>query len=82
MSGKYIICLWEVQTSLFFLPNTYRLIYEGWDSEFVEIAVLSPYTEDLVTKQVLGYDSDCATVDVNTLVDIINTVNEYVEEEV
>lgn len=54
-----------------------RLIYEGWDSEFVEIAVLSPDEDVIVTKEVLGYEYDVQTVDVNTLVDIINTVNEY-----
>lgn len=54
-----------------------RLIYEGWDSQFVEIAVLSPDEDVIVTKEVLGYEYDVQTVDVNTLVDIINTVNEY-----
>ena len=51
-----------------------RLVYEGWESELVEIAILNS-DGDLITRDVIESDDSVKTVNVNELIEIINKVN-------
>lgn len=49
-------------------------IFEGWDSELMEIAIFNEIG-DFVTQDIIDSDDSVKTVDVNELVKIINIVN-------
>lgn len=51
------------------------LLFEGWDSNLVEIAILNP-DGDLITRDVINSDDSVKTVDVNELIKIINKIND------
>ena len=49
-------------------------IYEGWESELVEIAILNQ-EGDLITQDIIKSDDSVKTVNINELVELINVVN-------
>ena len=51
-----------------------KLIYEGWESELIEIAILNQ-EGDLITQNIIESDDSVKTIDVNELIEIINKVN-------
>ena len=51
-----------------------KLIYEGWESELIEIAILNQ-EGDLITQNIIESDDSVKTIDVNELIEIINIVN-------
>ena len=51
-----------------------KLIYEGWESELIEVAILNQ-DGDLITQNIIESDDSVKTIDVNELIEIINKVN-------
>ena len=51
-----------------------KLIYDGWESELIEIAILNQ-EGDLITQNIIESDDSVKTIDVNELIEIINKVN-------
>ena len=49
-------------------------IYDGWESEKVEIAILNSIG-DLITQNIIESDGSVKTIDVNELVEVINIVS-------
>ena len=50
-------------------------VFEGWDSDLVEIAILNK-EGSLITRDIIESDDSVKTIDVNELVKIINIVND------
>ena len=50
-------------------------VFEGWDSDLVEIAILNKESS-LITRDIIESDDSVKTIDVNELVKIINIVND------
>ena len=49
-------------------------IFEGWDSNLVEIAILNE-EGNVITRDIIESDDNVKTVDVNELVEVINIVS-------
>lgn len=55
-------------------PGKNNIFENYWESELIEIAVLGSDGE-FKTKEVLGYDDDVQTVDLQGLIEAINKMN-------
>lgn len=49
-------------------------IFEGWDSNLVEIAILNE-EGNVITRDIIKSDDNVKTVDVNELVEVINIIS-------
>lgn len=52
----------------------HHLIFEGWESKLVEIAILNE-EGNLITQDIIESDDSVKTININELIDVINIVN-------